>query len=77
MNYLPVLCPHEEASAGGEGGELVHEIEEEDFLEAVPAQLRECIYFSNKILVFELIASVPLHSIIKTLWNRQQIQRMS
>ena len=70
MNDLSVLCPNEEASAGGEGGELIHEIEEEDLLEGVSAQFGESINFSDKVLVFELIAGIPFYSIIESFWDR-------
>jgi hypothetical protein len=73
VDDLSVLCSDEEASAGCEGGELVHEIEEEDLLEWVAAQLGKRVDFGYEVLVFELVASVPFYTVVKTFWDRKQV----
>jgi hypothetical protein len=74
MHHLAVLSAHQEASAGRDGGKLVHEVEEEDFLEGVPTEFGKGINLGHEVLVLEFVLSVPLYAVIEALGDGEEVQ---
>lgn len=73
MDHFSLGSPHEQASAGSEGGILVHEIEEEDLFEGQLAQRGHCIDFLHEILMDKLVLGVPLHPVVEALRDGKQL----
>lgn len=76
VHDLPLVVSDQKAGAGLEGGELVHEVEEEEPVEGETAQLGHRRHLGNKILVLELVLGEPLHALEEALGDRQQIEEL-
>jgi hypothetical protein len=65
MHDLTFRCSDEDSSASFEGGELIHKVEEEQFVEGQFAECGQSINFFHEILMFELVFGVPFNPIVE------------
>jgi hypothetical protein len=71
---LALVVAKQDAGAGFEGGELVHEVEEEETIEGQAAQLGHSCDLSHEILVGELILGEPFDAVEEALGDWQQVK---
>jgi hypothetical protein len=66
-----LIIAHDDSSAGLEGGEFVHEVQEEEFVEGQAAELGNCVDLGNEILMFELIFGEPFNTVEESFGDRE------
>ena len=76
MHHHSLTVTHQKTSADRHSRKLVEEVKEKHLIEWELQQLGQSIYLGHQVLVFELISSIPLHSFVETLGNRQQLHEL-
>jgi hypothetical protein len=74
--YFSLIVSHQDAGAGFKCGIFVHEIEEKEFIERQATQLGNCVNLINEVFMFELVFSVPLHSLEESFWDDEDVKKL-
>lgn len=73
MHHSSIGVSDEETGADGDGRKFVEKVVEEDFFKRVACQFRQGVYLGHEVLIFELISCEPLHSIVESFGDRENV----
>lgn len=74
MDHFSCGGADQQSGTSFEGGELVHEVDEEDLLERVPTQSGQGVDLGHKIFVLVHVLREPLHSLEESLGDGEQVE---
>ena len=74
MNNFTFIISYNDSRASFDGRILIHEINEEHFLERVSWKFSNCINLSYKIFELELISCEPVDTIEESLGERKKVK---